>query len=32
VEVHLQILKEVGAKYISDLDQFREELNSFSTH
>ncbi len=29
VEVHLQILKEVHAKYISDLDKFREELNSF---
>lgn len=29
VEVHLQIIQEVNAKYISDIDQFREELNSF---
>ena len=31
VEVHVQILNEVDAKYISDLDKFREELNSFSS-
>jgi len=30
VEVHLQIIQEVNAKYISDIDQFREELNSLS--
>jgi DNA-binding transcriptional MerR regulator/methylmalonyl-CoA mutase cobalamin-binding subunit len=29
VEVHIQVLKEVNAKYISDIDQFREELSSF---
>jgi len=29
VEVHMQVLKEVNAKYISDIDQFREELSSF---
>jgi DNA-binding transcriptional MerR regulator/methylmalonyl-CoA mutase cobalamin-binding subunit len=32
VEAHMQILKEVKAKYISDIDKFREELNSFSTN
>jgi DNA-binding transcriptional MerR regulator/methylmalonyl-CoA mutase cobalamin-binding subunit len=30
VEVHLQILNEIDATYISDLDKFREELNSFA--
>jgi len=29
VEVHMQIIKEINARYISDIDQFREELNSF---
>jgi methanogenic corrinoid protein MtbC1 len=32
VEAHMQILKEVKAKYISDIDKFREELNSLSTN
>jgi len=32
VEAHLQVLKEVKAKYISDIDNFREQLNSFSSN
>jgi DNA-binding transcriptional MerR regulator/methylmalonyl-CoA mutase cobalamin-binding subunit len=31
-EAHLQVLKEVKAKYISDIDNFREQLNSFSSN